>query len=242
VPVIRRDSPGAHVGIALNLRPVHPASPSAADGRTARLVDAKGNRWFLDPLAGRGYPAELVEALHLRQDYIQPSDLAAIASPVDFVGINYYTRDIARDETIPDRANERRTVFPNPEHTEMGWEVYPEGLCELLVGLKKNYAFPAYYVTENGAAYPDRLGPDGQVSDPKRVAYLRDHFVQAARAIAEDVPLKGYFVWSLIDNFEWALGFSKRFGLFYVDFATQERIPKTSARWYSRVINGEERP
>ena len=118
----------------------------------------------------------------------------------------------------------------------MGWEVYPEGLYELLTRLKAEYPFPAYYVTENGAAYPDQVGADGQVDDPLRVAYLRAYFAQAARALAADVPLKGYFVWSLMDNFEWAHGYSQRFGLVYIDYRTLHRTPKTSARWYSRVI------
>ena len=108
----------------------------------------------------------------------------------------------------------------------MGWEVYPEGLYEILTRLKADYDFPAYYVTENGVAYADHVGADGQVFDSRRVAYLRDHFVQAARAIAEGVPLRGYFVWSLMDNFEWAFGFSKRFGLVYTDYATQQRTPE----------------
>jgi beta-glucosidase len=118
----------------------------------------------------------------------------------------------------------------------MGWEVYPEGLHEVLVRLQQDYAFPAFYITENGAAFPDEVGPDGQVDDPKRIAFLRAHLASAARAIADGVPLKGYFVWSLMDNFEWAHGYSKRFGLVYVDYATQVRLLKASARWYQRVI------
>lgn len=236
LPVIRRDSPGCRVGIVLNLYPQHAASPSAADIQAARLADAKGNRWFLDPLAGRGYPQDLCEALHLNLDFVQPGDMAAIAVPGDFLGVNYYTRHIARSEMVPESANERRTVFPNPHPTTMGWEVYPEGLYELLTRLKAEYPFPAYYITENGAAYPDQVGPDDQVDDPLRVAYLRAHFEQAGRALAEGVPLKGYFVWSLMDNFEWAFGYSQRFGLVYVDYKTQARIPKASARWYSKVV------
>ena len=194
------------------------------------------NRWFLDPLSGRGYPQDVVEALGQEMPYVQPGDLAAIAAPLDFLGVNYYMRNIVRSEAIPESQNEPRTVTRNAELTDMGWEVYPEGLYELLTRLKADYGFPAYYVTENGAAYPDHVGADGQVFDPRRVAYLRDHFVQAARAIAEGVPLRGYFVWSLMDNFEWAFGYTKRFGLVYADYATQQRTPKASARWYSRVI------
>ncbi len=235
-PVIRRDSPGSQVGIVLNLAPHHPASPSEADALAVRLRDAGGNRWFLDPLAGRGYPEELCESLDLSLDFVQPGDMAAIAAPIDFLGVNYYFRSIIRSEAIPEARNAPRTVFLNPNPTTMGWEVYPEGLYELLARLKKEYSFSAYYVTENGAACADQIGPDGQVDDPQRAAYLRDHFTQAARAIAEGVPLKGYFVWSLMDNFEWAHGYSQRFGLVYVDYKTLARIPKMSAKWYSRVI------
>jgi len=236
MPVIRRNSPGCRAGITLNLSPQTPASPSEADALATRLADAAFNRWFLDPLSGRGYPQEAVEAGRHEMSFVQPGDLAAIAAPADFLGVNYYMRNIVRSEAIPESRNERRTAVPNPELTEMGWEVYPEGLYELLTRLKADYDFPAYYITENGAAYDDQLGAGGQVDDPRRVAYLRDHFVQAARALADGVPLRGYFVWSLMDNFEWTFGFSKRFGLVHTDYATQQRTPKTSARWYSRVI------
>jgi beta-glucosidase len=169
-------------------------------------------------------------------DFVQAGDLEAIATPLDYLGVNYYRRGIARSSVVPEADNARRAVLPGPEHTEMGWEVYPEGLYELLGRLHFDYHFPTLYVTENGAAYPDEIGPDGQVDDPSRVAYLKAHFAQAARAIAAGVPLKGYFVWSLMDNFEWAHGYSKRFGLIYVDFATQQRVLKSSAHWCRRVI------
>jgi len=178
----------------------------------------------------------VIEANRQAMAFVQAGDMAAIAAPQDFLGINYYMRNIVRSDAIPESKNERRTVMPNPERTEMDWEVYPEGLYELLTRLKADYDFPAYYITENGAAYADQVGADGKVDDPKRVAYLRDHFAQAARAITDGVPLRGYFVWSLLDNFEWSFGYTKRFGLIYTDYATQQRIPKASARWYSRVI------
>lgn len=236
VPVLRRDSPGGRVGIVLNLIPQHPASPSEADEVAARLADAKANRWFLDPLAGRDYPADLREALRLNLDFVRDGDMAVIAAPIDFLGVNYYFRTIVRSNAIPEERNTPRAVFPNPNPTTMGWEVYPEGLYEILIRLKEAYPFPAYFITENGAAYPDRVGPDGRVDDPQRIAYLRAHFEQAGRVIAAGVPLKGYFVWSLMDNFEWAWGYSQRFGLVYVDYETQDRIPKASAGWYRRVI------
>ena len=236
MPAIRRNSPGCRAGITLNLSSQYPASESDADLAAAWQADGAFNRWFLDPLAGRGYPQDIVEHYRRPMDFVRPRDLEAIAAPMDFVGVNYYYRNIARSTAVPESENAPRTVFPNDEHTEMGWEVYAEGLYALLARLKADYDFPAYYITENGAAYPDAIDPEGQVADPRRIAYLRDHFTQAARAIADGFPLHGYFVWSLLDNFEWSHGYTKRFGLVYVDYATQQRIPKASARWYSRVI------
>jgi beta-glucosidase len=236
VPVIRRNNPDAQVGIALNLSGQTPASPSAADRAAAWQQDGVVNRWFLDPLSARGYPADIVQHHGRPMDFVQTGDLKAIAAPLDFLGVNYYARGIVRSSVVPEAENAPRTVFPNPERTEMGWEVYPEGLYELLGRVHFDYRFPSLYVTENGAAYPDQIGPDGRVDDPARVAYLRNHFAEAARAIAAGVPLRGYFVWSLMDNFEWAHGYSKRFGLVYVDYRTQRRVLKTSAHWVRRVI------
>jgi beta-glucosidase len=236
VPVIRRNSPDAQVGIALNLSGQTPASPSAADRAAAWREDGILNRWFLDPLSARGYPADVVQHYGRPLGFVQPGDVEAISAPLDFLGVNYYTRGVARSSVVPEAENVPQTVFPNPERTEMGWEVYPEGLYELLGRLHFDYRFPSLYVTENGAAYADQIGSDGRVDDPARVAYLKNHFTEAAKAIAAGVPLRGYFVWSLMDNFEWAHGYSKRFGLVYVDYRTQRRVWKTSAHWYRRVI------
>ncbi len=230
------DGPSPIVGITLNLHPQTPASSSAADRVAARRQDGVINRWFLDPISGRGYPADIVEHYGRPMDFVKAGDLETIAVPLDFLGVNYYTRGIARSDEAAEAENAPRTAFAGPEHTEMGWEVHPEGLYQLLGRLHFDYGFPALYVTENGAAYGDQIGSDGRVDDPARVAYLEAHFCEAARAIAAGVPLQGYFVWSLMDNFEWAHGYSKRFGLVYVDFETQERILKTSAHWYRRVI------
>jgi beta-glucosidase len=236
VPVIRRDSPGSQVGIVLNLSPQVPASSSAADVKAARLADAGLNRLFADPLAGRPYPEELQERSPMPVELVQPDDMRTIATPIDFLGVNFYFRNVIRSQDVPEERNQEREVFENQEHTEMGWEVHPEALYELLVRLKREYAFPAYYITENGAAYADKVGPGDTVDDPRRVAYYRGHLEQCARAIGEGVPLRGYFAWSLMDNFEWAAGYTKRFGIVYVDYETQQRIPKTSARWYQRVV------
>ena len=236
VPVIRRNSPEAGVGIVLNLSGQVPASPSAADRAAAWRHDGIVNRWFLDPLAARGYPGDIVQHYARPMDFVQAGDLEAIAVPLDFLGVNFYFRNVVRSRQVPEADNAPRTVFPSPERTEMGWAVYPEGLYELLGRLHFDYRFPALYITENGAAYPDQVGPDGQVDDPSRVAYFKGHLAAAARAIAVGVPLRGYFALSLLDNFEWAHGFTKRFGLIYVDFRTQRRVFKSSAHWYRRVI------
>jgi len=236
VKVIRENCPEAQVGIALNLTPQEPASPSPADRIESTWFDGQINRWFLDPLAGRGYPQDIIEGFGKPMDFVQAGDMAAIAEPVDFLGVNYYTRSIARSSAIPEADNESPTIARGAELTEMGWEVYPEGLFNLLRRLHFDYAFPAIYVTENGAAYPDEVGPDGQVDDPDRLSYLRRHLEMVKRAIHLGAPVKGYFVWALLDNFEWGFGFSKRFGVVYVDFTTQQRIPKTSARWYRQMI------
>jgi beta-glucosidase len=242
VPVIRHHSPAAEVGIALNLSPAVPASSSPADRRAAREFDGVVQRWFVDPLYGRDYPADVVAAFLARGHlpgglaHVQEGDPDAIAVPTDFLGVNYYFRQVLRDELALD--NQPRTVFvaPESEWTDMGWEVYPEGLYETLCRLHFEYRPTKLYVTENGASYGD--GPDaaGRVSDERRIAYLRDHLAAAHRAVQAGVPLSGYFVWSLLDNFEWARGYTQRFGLVWVDFQTQQRVLKDSALWYKAVI------
>jgi beta-glucosidase len=236
VPVLRANCRGANVGIALNLTPQVPASPSQADRDAAAKVDGYINRWFLDPLVGRGYPNDLVREFDDRMEFIQPGDPEAISAPLDFVGVNYYTRSIVRSERLREEENAPRTVFRGGEITEMDWEVYPEGLYQTLGRLFFEYGFPAIYITENGAAYEDRVDADGRVDDPPRLSYIQRHLKQVHRAIAIGVPAKGYFAWSLMDNFEWSFGYSKRFGLIHVDFPTQQRVLKSSGKWYRGVI------
>ena len=236
VPAIRRNSPQANVGIALNMGPQVPASRSAADRAQATWMDGFINRWFLDPLVGRNYPHDMVIAYGDAMEFVQAGDTDAIAVPVDFVGVNYYTRGIVRSSQVSEEENAEREVFPNEEHTEMGWEVYPEGIYNLLGRLHFDHGFPAIYITENGAAYSDVVASDGGVDDPARLSYIKRHLQQVHRAIEIGVPVKGYFAWSLLDNFEWAYGYTKRFGLIYVDYETQRRIPKSSAKWYGQVI------
>jgi beta-glucosidase len=242
VPVIRANSLGAAVGITLNLCPATPASDSDADRDAARRHDGTFNRWFLDPVHGRGYPADVVT--DARADgidalaVVRPDDLVRIAVPTDFLGVNYYTRHIARSERVAESANRPRTVPPAPPErcTDIGWEVHAESLRALLVRLASEYGPAPLFLTENGAAIADAPGPDGRVRDERRIRYLHEHVAAVAAAIREGAPVKGYFAWSLLDNFEWAWGYTQRFGLVWVDFATQVRTPKDSAAWYARVI------
>jgi beta-glucosidase len=241
LPALRTHCPDGEHGITLNFTAAVPASRSAADLEAARRFDGYFNRWFLDPLYGRHYPADMVATYaaegHLPQGmaFVQDGDLAVISAPTDFLGANYYTREVLRAETA-DNLPPTVVAAGADQRTDIGWEIYPEGLYQLLLRVSSDYDIPKIYITENGVSYGD--GPDahGVVNDTRRVDYLQQHFAAAQRAIAAGVPLKGYFVWSLMDNFEWAEGYKQRFGIVYVDYATQQRIPKASAHWYSRVI------
>lgn len=244
VPVIRSHAANVPVGITLNLAPVHAASQSVADREARRWLDGHFNRWFLDPLYGRGYPEDMMRsyrddgALPDGAAWIRPRDLDAIAVPTDFLGVNYYYRHVTRSDKVPETENAARTVIqaPRAEWTEMDWEVYPEGMWELLVRLHLEYAPPQMYITENGASYSDGPDADGRINDARRIAYLRDHLTQAHRAITDGVPLAGYFAWSLLDNFEWQHGYRQRFGLVWVDFPGGRRRVKDSALWYRDVV------
>ena len=234
---IRSTTSRAKVGITLNLTPGEPATDSNADAEATQLFDGFFNRWFLDPLHGRGYPDDMLQLYNLFLPTPSASDVALIAQPLDFLGVNYYFRALIRHDpsNILGFSNVPAAEIPGAEQTAMGWEVSPAGLGTLLARIHRDYAPPAIYITENGAAFEDQL-EDGEVHDPQRVQYLHDHFAQAQQAIMQGVPLRGYFVWSLLDNFEWAYGYSKRFGITYVNYATQERILKDSGKWYQRVI------
>lgn len=234
VPVIRANSQNAYVGITLNLTPQVPASPSIPDRRLATWIDGYINRYFLDPLVGRGYPADIAAVYGKSMDVVEPGDLDEIAVPIDFLGVNYYTRNITRDDSV--EANLPVTIQPGDEITEMDWEVYPQGLYNILGRLHFDYGFPAIYITENGAAFVDNISPDGQVDDQQRLSYIKRHLEMIHKAIQIGGPVKGYFAWSLLDNFEWGFGYSKRFGIVYVDYQTQQRTLKSSAKWYRQVI------
>lgn len=244
VPMLRSARDGAQVGITLSMSPMVPASEREADQRAAAIFDGINNRWFLDPLYGRGYPQEIVAALGDTAPEIADGDLDIIAAPTDFLGINYYFPQYVRAAS-PDESplgfaalGPEELAARGHQLTAMGWPVVPQGLRDLLVRVQHDYAPRALYITENGAAFDDEVR-DGTVDDQARIAYLRDHLLAASEAMQESVPLRGYFVWSLMDNFEWAYGYSKRFGLIYVDYATQARIPKASADWYRRVIEDD---
>jgi len=169
-------------------------------------------------------------------DCILEGNLESIGAPIDYLGVNYYTRMIARSKEITEEQNAPRQI-PEPENlTEMGWEVYPSGLFEILDRIHREYPFPAFMVTENGAAFSDRMNAEGEVNDPDRIHYLAEHVKEVGHAIQAGIPLLGYFAWSLMDNFEWAHGYSKRFGLVHVDYETLQRTPKRSAQWYRELI------
>jgi len=244
VPVIRRNAPGAQVGITLNLVPAMPASPSAADYAAFRRFDGMINRWYLDPLHGRGYPgdviADQVEAGAIPATgwpIARAGDLDAIATRCDFLGVNYYSRAVNRCERSADNLPPTVQVAPASEHTDMGWEVYPDGLAEILMRVHLDYRPGPLYVTENGASYATGPDPDGRIRDVARMRYLHDHLSAASRVIGAGVPLAGYFAWSLLDNFEWAFGYRQRFGITWVEYATQTRTLKDSAHWYRKVID-----
>jgi beta-glucosidase len=198
----------------------------------------------LDPIYFGRYPEDVID-YHRREgrlprgmSFVRSGDLEEIKNPIDFLGVNYYSRAVVRSASIPEAENAPRTVAsPDPDElTDMGWEVYPDGLTEVLVRLNADYQPRSLVVTENGAAYADGPHPDGSVPDTRRCNYIKNHLRACLAAIDAGVPLDGYFVWSLLDNFEWALGKSRRFGIIWVDYETQERIMKASGHMYSRII------
>jgi beta-glucosidase len=228
--LIRRDAPGAQAGIALNLTHSYPASPTEADRDAARVADGHLNRWFLDPIFRGSYPEDMLDRF---APPVRDGDLEAIAAPLDFLGVNYYFRAVVE----ADSNGGMQLVRPaTGSFTAMDWEVYPEALTRLLTRVAEEYRPPAIYITENGAAYDDYRSHDGEIYDSERQSYLDSHLTATARAIELGAPVKGYFLWSLLDNVEWALGYSKRFGIVYVDYPTLERIPKASFSWYRDFI------
>ncbi|HOP94984.1 MAG: GH1 family beta-glucosidase [Dictyoglomaceae bacterium] len=223
------------IGITLNFSPVYPATEKEEDLKAARLQDAFSNRLFLDPIFFRKYPEELWRILERSYWSFkpEPEDFDIISRPIDFIGINYYTRTIVQADPENKIFGIKEIKGPG-EFTDMDWEIYPDGLYDLLIRLYRDYEVPLY-ITENGAAFSDVV-EDGKIRDKKRIDYLREHFKRAYYAIRDGVDLRGYFIWTLMDNFEWSNGFSKRFGLIYVDYSDQKRILKDSAYFYKEVI------
>ncbi len=243
-----RGKPGHQFGITLNLSPTDAASDAPEDVDAARRADGLANRLFLDPLLKGAYPADVLEDVRTITDcdFIQDGDEQQIEVDLDFLGVNYYFRTVVRKgedaggPTIWPGNGDIDPVERGLPKTEMGWEIDADGLYDILTRVARDYPGVPLYVTENGAAFAD-VKQNGAVHDPDRVEYLRTHFGAAQRAIADGVDLRGYFVWSLLDNFEWAYGFSKRFGLIHVDYETLERTPKDSASFYAAGHAGERR-
>jgi beta-glucosidase len=238
---VLRESPGARVGISLQLPAIHPVTGSAEDAAAARRFDGLFNRWYLDAILKGSYPEDARALLEPFGLPIQAGDLAEAAAPIDFVGLNHYTRIFVKhDPQIPIFALRplEQHLVPGAAYTSMGWEIYPSGLYEVLTRLRTEYSNPPVYVTENGCALDDVVEDSngGRVHDPGRSAFLADYLAAAHRALGEGADLRGYFVWSLLDNYEWTHGYSKRFGLVHVDEPTGRRIVKDSARWYAGVI------
>jgi len=236
VRAMRERAPAGRFGLTLNLTPTDPASDDPADVDAARRIDALANRLFLDPVLLGRYPDDVPPLP------VQDGDPAIIAQPLDVLGVNYYFRQLARAGGASNGrpspwvgSRDVEFVSRGLPQTEMGWEIDAQGLYDVLGRVHRDYPAIPLYVTENGAAFADEVSADGSVADPARVAYLDGHLRAARRAIADGVDLRGYFVWTLMDNFEWGHGYSKRFGLFHVDFETLQRTPKDSARWFADV-------
>ena len=223
-------------GIAPNLFPIYPLDERPETLAAAELADAFFNRWFLEPVFRCRYSEGLFEKLGLQPPPMQEGDLETIAVPLDFLGINYYNRQVIGPANggMP---FERREQVPGASYTGMGWEIYPQGLVEALLRVHREYRPRKLLVTENGSSFEDVWEPGAAVvPDPERLAYLRQHIAAVTEARAQGAPVGGYCVWSLLDNFEWTEGYSKRFGLVYVDYPTQRRVIKTSGQWYAAFL------
>ena len=250
VQALRAARPQSQLGITVNLYPVTPATGSPADADAARRIDGLANRFFLDPVLRGAYPADLQADLRQVTDFghVRDGDLAIISTPLDMVGVNYYSRYVVAgpaENAEPEAYWRAPSCWPGSQDvrfvtrgvpvTDMDWEIDAPGLLETLERVHREYTDLPLYVTENGSAFIDAV-VDGRVDDPDRLAYFDAHLRAAHAAINAGVPLHGYFAWSLMDNFEWAWGYTKRFGMIYVDYDSQARIPKSSARWYAEVI------
>jgi beta-glucosidase len=242
--IIREAVPDARVGIALDCRPALPASPDIEDIEATRHFDGFRNRWFFDPVFGRGYPTDMLDGYsatgRLPADLILPGDLSTIAEPLDFCGINYYTSIRIDASSKEQEFSEGPIGHPAaPGHTEMGWRIDPEALGAFVRRVHEEWQPSSIVITENGASFSDGPGSDGRVHDTRRIKYLDEHISQIDRLRREGVPVDGYFVWSFLDNLEWVSGFAQRFGLVYVDHTTQARTIKDSGYWYRDRVSAD---
>ncbi len=236
LPVIRNNVADAQVGITLSLHPIFPATTSEADANAAVRHDGSRNRWFLDPLYRGDYPSDIRALLGDDAPQVQPGDMEAISTPTDFLGVNYYFPEVVSDAPGAGGIATQVVTRQGVPRTAFGWEVFPQGLTMLLERIHQDYHPARIYLTENGSTYDDVVLPDGSIHDAERRDYLIRHLEGSLDSIRRGVPLKGYFAWSLLDNFEWAEGYIRRFGLTYVDFTTQRRTLKSSGHWFANLL------
>ena len=234
VQPIRANVAASRVGLAYSLAEIQPATDRSEDVEIMPVADAYMNGAYLDATLRGTYPAALER--YMASDVVQSEDLATISAPTDFIGINYYMRLLVKATPRSALPGFEIVPWPTGPRTEMGWEMYPDGLTYWVRRISHDFPDHDIYITENGAAFPDVVGDDHTIHDRQRIDYLRDHTRAALSEMHNGARLKGYFVWTFTDNFEWAYGFRPRFGLVHVDFATQERIIKESGRWYARLI------
>ncbi len=231
IDVLNKNCPEILKGVVLNFTPCYPKTQSKEDIRAAQIADDQFNQWYIKPIFDGSYP-DLINGIpdEHKPDILQ-GDMEIISSPIDFLGVNYYTRLVY--ET--DAKEQFKELEPQPPTTDIGWEIYPKAMTELLISLNDKYTLPPIYITENGCAMADTI-VDGQVNDLDRFNYLQSHLSAVDDAMTAGVNVKGYFTWSLMDNFEWSEGYTKRFGIVYVDFKTQQRTIKNSGYAFKEFL------
>lgn len=233
-----RDTTHAKLGVVLDLKPYHAIDDRSDNQQAAQNGDGIFNHWFADPMFGYGYPKDIVAGFGDSMPKYDEKDLDIIAQPIDSLGINYYTRSLTQYDPKLPFPSAREVHNPKARYSDMGWEVYPQGLTEMLTRFHQRYQVNDYYIAENGGAFPDRYMENGQVIDKDRIDYMQAHLESVTAALAQGVPISAYLAWSFMDNFEWGLGYTKRFGIVHVDYPTQTRTPKASALWYRDFIAG----
>lgn len=233
LPPMRSNAPESQHGIVLNFSPAYPASDKKEDIMAAKRQKGFQYEWFLDPILKAKYPALMLEAYQNDLPEIKPDDLTTIAAKIDFLGVNMYTRSLVKYSK--DKWLNMDNVIEDVPRTAMGWEIFPDGLEQLLIDLNNDYKLPPVFITENGAAFDDKL-INGRIKDQNRIDFYQGHLKAVSNAIQRGVDVRGYFAWSFMDNFEWAFGYEKRFGIVFVDFETQKRTPKDSAKWFTELL------